>query len=259
MDETAAELIELQRLLDELRTRVGAPDVDHDAGAQAVGPATRRRTAVARRPEHRDRHCRGPSRGSPPWTGTSCTVAGTSPRRSTHRRRASCAPGRRSARPTPHVTASACSPRTVALLDGDERQQLREHFIAPYGSDPESWGGRHRLLPHRRGLDGRLRDDRRGAGRDRRRPRRAVALTDPAAAPSPFGRARDRTSGRIGDAMTSLPLVFDAPRRANPPRTSPTSTPPPVAMRSAELGLPAFRADQLAATTSAGWRTTRRA
>lgn len=26
-------------------------------------------------------------------------------------------------------------------LDGDERQVLREHFIAHYGSDPDTWGG----------------------------------------------------------------------------------------------------------------------
>jgi pyridoxine/pyridoxamine 5'-phosphate oxidase len=29
----------------------------------------------------------------------------------------------------------------AALLDGPERQLLREHFTATYGSDPEGWGG----------------------------------------------------------------------------------------------------------------------
>jgi uncharacterized pyridoxamine 5'-phosphate oxidase family protein len=28
----------------------------------------------------------------------------------------------------------------AALIDGDERSMLREHFIATYGQDPEQWG-----------------------------------------------------------------------------------------------------------------------
>ena len=32
-----------------------------------------------------------------------------------------------------------CHGRAV-LLDGDERQMLRDHFIATYGEDPEKWG-----------------------------------------------------------------------------------------------------------------------
>ena len=32
-----------------------------------------------------------------------------------------------------------CHGRAV-LLDGDERQLLREHFVATYGQDPEQWG-----------------------------------------------------------------------------------------------------------------------
>lgn len=42
-----------------------------------------------------------------------------------------------------------CHGRAV-LLAGDDRQQLREHFIATYGNDPEEWGeiAYVRIEPH---------------------------------------------------------------------------------------------------------------
>ena len=46
--------------------------------------------------------------------------------------------------------------------------------------------------------------------------------------------------------MTVLPLVFDAPRRATPPRHLADLDPADRRAAVAELGLPAFRADQLA-------------
>jgi 23S rRNA (adenine2503-C2)-methyltransferase len=46
--------------------------------------------------------------------------------------------------------------------------------------------------------------------------------------------------------MTSLPLVFEAPRRALPPTHLADLTPAELRSRVAESGLPAFRADQLA-------------
>src|SRR5919108_5956903 len=46
--------------------------------------------------------------------------------------------------------------------------------------------------------------------------------------------------------MTSLPLVFDAPRRATPPRHLADVDPADRRAAVGELGLPGFRADQLA-------------
>src|SRR4051812_5373209 len=46
--------------------------------------------------------------------------------------------------------------------------------------------------------------------------------------------------------MTALPLVFDAPKRALPPRHFADLPPAERRAAVAELGLPAFRADQLA-------------
>src|SRR3712207_1880609 len=48
------------------------------------------------------------------------------------------------------------------------------------------------------------------------------------------------------DAMTALPLVFDAPRRTKPPRHLADLTREEARAAVAELGQPAFRADQLA-------------
>ena len=47
-------------------------------------------------------------------------------------------------------------------------------------------------------------------------------------------------------AMTALPLVFDAPRRGMPPRHLADLTREEARAAVAELGQPAFRADQLA-------------
>jgi 23S rRNA (adenine2503-C2)-methyltransferase len=49
-----------------------------------------------------------------------------------------------------------------------------------------------------------------------------------------------------GGAMTALPLVFDAPKRGLPPRHLADLAPTERRAAVAELGLPAFRADQLA-------------
>ena len=46
--------------------------------------------------------------------------------------------------------------------------------------------------------------------------------------------------------MTALPLVFDAPKRALPPRHLADLEPAERRSAVAALGLPAFRADQLA-------------
>ena len=46
--------------------------------------------------------------------------------------------------------------------------------------------------------------------------------------------------------MSSLPLVFDAPRRGTPPRHLADLDPADRAATAAELGLPKFRLDQLA-------------
>ena len=46
--------------------------------------------------------------------------------------------------------------------------------------------------------------------------------------------------------MTALPLVFDAPKRATPPRHLADLDPADRRAVAGELGLPAFRADQLA-------------
>ena len=50
----------------------------------------------------------------------------------------------------------------------------------------------------------------------------------------------------MGDAMTALPLVFDAPRRGKPPRHLADLTREEARAAVTELGQPAFRADQLA-------------
>src|SRR5215208_3549212 len=50
----------------------------------------------------------------------------------------------------------------------------------------------------------------------------------------------------MDDAMTALPLVFDAPRRGKPPRHLADLTREEARAAVAELGHPAFRADQLA-------------
>jgi len=50
----------------------------------------------------------------------------------------------------------------------------------------------------------------------------------------------------MDDAMTALPLVFDAPRRGMPPRHLADLTREEAREAVAELGQPAFRADQLA-------------
>ena len=50
----------------------------------------------------------------------------------------------------------------------------------------------------------------------------------------------------MDDAMTALPLVFDAPRRGMPPRHLADLTREEAREAVAELGHPAFRADQLA-------------
>ena len=57
--------------------------------------------------------------------------------------------------------------------------------------------------------------------------------------------------------MTSLPLIFDAPRKAKPPRHLADLSPSERRAAVTELGEKPFRADQLSGTTSAGWRTTR--
>src|SRR5437764_6520759 len=49
-----------------------------------------------------------------------------------------------------------------------------------------------------------------------------------------------------GAVMTALPLVFDAPRRGKPPRHLADLTREEARAAVAELGQPAFRADQLA-------------
>ena len=53
-------------------------------------------------------------------------------------------------------------------------------------------------------------------------------------------------SGTMDDAMTALPLVFDAPRRGMPPRHLADLTREEARAAVTELGHPAFRADQLA-------------
>ncbi len=50
----------------------------------------------------------------------------------------------------------------------------------------------------------------------------------------------------MADAMTALPLVFDAPRRGKPPRHLADLTREEARAAVTELGQPAFRADQLA-------------
>ena len=50
----------------------------------------------------------------------------------------------------------------------------------------------------------------------------------------------------MDDAMTALPLVFDAPRRGKPPRHLADLTREEARAAVTELGQPAFRADQLA-------------
>lgn len=45
--------------------------------------------------------------------------------------------------------------------------------------------------------------------------------------------------------MTSLPLVFDAPRRGKPPRHLADLAPADRKQAVVDLGLPGFRADQL--------------
>ena len=57
---------------------------------------------------------------------------------------------------------------------------------------------------------------------------------------------RGHGSGTMDDAMTALPLVFDAPRRGMPPRHLADLTREEARAAVAELGQPAFRADQLA-------------
>jgi 23S rRNA (adenine2503-C2)-methyltransferase len=56
----------------------------------------------------------------------------------------------------------------------------------------------------------------------------------------------------MDDAMTALPLVFDAPRRTKPPRHLADLTREEARAAVAELGQPAFRADQLARHFYAG-------
>jgi 23S rRNA (adenine2503-C2)-methyltransferase len=56
----------------------------------------------------------------------------------------------------------------------------------------------------------------------------------------------------MDDAMTVLPLVFDAPRRTKPPRHLADLTREEVRAAVIELGQPAFRADQLARHFYAG-------
>src|SRR6185437_9452316 len=59
--------------------------------------------------------------------------------------------------------------------------------------------------------------------------------------------ASGRSGGwHTGGAMTALPLVFDAPRRALPPRHLADLDPADRRSAVRELGLPGFRADQLA-------------
>src|SRR4051812_49428141 len=53
-------------------------------------------------------------------------------------------------------------------------------------------------------------------------------------------------------AMTALPLVFDAPRRGKPPRHPADLSREEARAAVAELGHPAFRADQLARHYYAG-------
>src|SRR3954465_3143894 len=55
-----------------------------------------------------------------------------------------------------------------------------------------------------------------------------------------------RRSGTMDDAMSALPLVFDAPRRGMPPRHLADLTREQARAAVTELGQPAFRADQLA-------------
>ena len=70
---------------------------------------------------------------------------------------------------------------------------------------------------------------------------------DPRARPrtSPGGTAAE-SGWHTGGDMTALPLVFDAPKRALPPRHLADLDPAERRAAVAELGLPAFRADQLA-------------
>jgi 23S rRNA (adenine2503-C2)-methyltransferase len=56
----------------------------------------------------------------------------------------------------------------------------------------------------------------------------------------------------MGDAMTALPLVFDAPRRTKPPRHLADLTREEARAAVTELGQPAFRADQLSRHFFAG-------
>ena len=56
----------------------------------------------------------------------------------------------------------------------------------------------------------------------------------------------------MDDAMTALPLVFDAPRRTKPPRHLADLTRDEARAAVTELGQPAFRADQLARHFYAG-------
>src|SRR4051794_12429475 len=58
--------------------------------------------------------------------------------------------------------------------------------------------------------------------------------------------ARSPGSGTMEDAMTALPLVFDAPRRGMPPRHLADLTREEARAAVAELGQPPFRPDQLA-------------
>lgn len=142
MDETAAELIELQRLLDGSFARASA----HLTSIMTPERRLSARRLVAELP-------------LPAVLNIATVTAEGRPRISAvdghflhgrwHFTTALDSPKARQLRARPWISASF-TPRdgfgvfshgTVALLDGYERQQLREHFTAAYGSDPESWGG----------------------------------------------------------------------------------------------------------------------
>ena len=115
---------------------------------------------------------------------------------------------------------------------GAEREMLREHCVQMYGvarrfgdASPTSASS---------GLDGRIRHDRRGDGRDRGRRADAAAGARPAA-PRDLGQSRrhDLAAARVRRAPPRRPPTHLADLDRRPPR------------RGRELGLPAFRADQL--------------
>src|SRR5215207_1826570 len=115
---------------------------------------------------------------------------------------------------------------------------LGAHHLVRRPVDPDPGRGRRPV----RGEPGRGRDGRR-ADREQLTPGRGGTRTPGAAAAvrAPPG------TWENGTAMTSLPLVFDAPARARkPPRHLADLSPAERRAAAAELGQPAYRANQLA-------------